>query len=181
LGEPAALDLANTVAFRGGARETDLIPTPDECSRWLRARDAALGKAGEQAISVTSAELDRLHGLRGVLHAVLEARVRGTDPAASELSELNESARATAPTLDWPHGERPYLAAAGPAQAVLAEAVASAVVLLSAPDGTIRACAHPDCTLFFAATNPRRRWCSSATCGNRARVMRHHRRGQPAL
>lgn len=44
--------------------------------------------------------------------------------------------------------------------------------------GRLRACANPACTLFLldrsrAGTG---RWCSMATCGNRAKARRHHER-----
>jgi predicted RNA-binding Zn ribbon-like protein len=47
----------------------------------------------------------------------------------------------------------------------------------------LRRCDGPGCVLFFVATNPRRRWCSPAICGNRVRVARHydrHQRGRGA-
>lgn len=35
--------------------------------------------------------------------------------------------------------------------------------------------AHPGCIQPFVVRNLQRRWCSSATCGNRARISRHYR------
>ena len=47
--------------------------------------------------------------------------------------------------------------------------------------GRLRPCANPACTLFLldrsrAGTG---RWCSMATCGNRAKARRHHERHRP--
>jgi predicted RNA-binding Zn ribbon-like protein len=49
--------------------------------------------------------------------------------------------------------------------------------LLTGPDvDLLRVCEHPDCVLIFLARNPRRRWCSTRNCGNRARAARHYGR-----
>jgi predicted RNA-binding Zn ribbon-like protein len=32
--------------------------------------------------------------------------------------------------------------------------------------------------MIFVATDARRKWCSSTTCGNRARVARHYQRSK---
>lgn len=44
--------------------------------------------------------------------------------------------------------------------------------------GRLRACANSDCTLFFVdhSRNNGGRWCSMATCGNRAKARRHYAR-----
>jgi predicted RNA-binding Zn ribbon-like protein len=50
-----------------------------------------------------------------------------------------------------------------------------AVGILASPEANLlRICEHPDCMLQFLTHNPRRRWCSAAVCGNRARVARHY-------
>ena len=48
--------------------------------------------------------------------------------------------------------------------------------LLRHPPGRLGACADPECRWVFLDTSHRqdRRWCSSADCGNRHRVRRHH-------
>jgi predicted RNA-binding Zn ribbon-like protein len=43
--------------------------------------------------------------------------------------------------------------------------------------GGIRQCRHPDCVLHFFDPTGRRRWCSMAGCGNRAKAKRHYARG----
>ena len=54
--------------------------------------------------------------------------------------------------------------------------------------GRLRCCAGPDCSWLFidASKNRVRRWCSMATCGNRAKAERHYmgakkRRRRPPL
>lgn len=54
--------------------------------------------------------------------------------------------------------------------------------LLGAAPDRIRSCAHDACVLHFLDTsrNGTRRWCSMATCGNRAKASRHYARTKDA-
>ncbi|MFF1926514.1 CGNR zinc finger domain-containing protein [Streptomyces sp. NPDC058221] len=59
----------------------------------------------------------------------------------------------------------------------LPAALARAVIgFLSGPDRTaLRACRAPRCVRYFVKEHPRQEWCKPS-CGNRARVARHHER-----
>ncbi|NUR88680.1 MAG: hypothetical protein HOY71_31720, partial [Nonomuraea sp.] len=60
---------------------------------------------------------------------------------------------------------------------LLAELAEAAIDLLASPDASkVRACEGPGCSLLFLPAHPRRRWCSPAVCGNRARVARYYQR-----
>ena len=62
---------------------------------------------------------------------------------------------------------------------LLAPVVASAADLLAGADRSLlHRCAGANCTLFFydRTKNHRRRWCSAAMCGNRAKVAAHRAR-----
>jgi predicted RNA-binding Zn ribbon-like protein len=62
----------------------------------------------------------------------------------------------------------------------IGEALAAFV---SAEDLThVKACEGPRCTLLFAdhTRGHRRRWCSTAVCGNRAKVAAHRARARQA-
>jgi predicted RNA-binding Zn ribbon-like protein len=59
----------------------------------------------------------------------------------------------------------------------LASVVRAADELLTSTSMTeVRACPMPDCGWLFADPRGRRRWCSMAWCGNRAKVRRHAER-----
>ena len=96
--------------------------------------------------------------------------------AAGRLAPLDEE-------IDWPPGVPPrrWTARGGAAaDAVLAVVARSAIDLLTGPwSERVRRCEAPGCPRLFVARDARRRWCSSATCGNRVRVARHaaRRRG----
>ena len=59
-------------------------------------------------------------------------------------------------------------------------AAASLLELLKQAPDRIRRCQHPACVLWFYDTtrNGTRRWCSMATCGNRAKAHRHYDRAK---
>lgn len=178
LGEPLALDLVNTCVRRDGAA-LDLLDTPAALAAWLKAQSARLAWSGP----VDDADLHAVRELRTAMAALLDARRDGSRPSASAMRKVN--AALTAPVvsalLTWP-ATGPRLA--GPTEAsrreVLLHALATDLVsVLTGPSAVhLRVCAHPDCVLQFVALNPRRRWCSAAVCGNRARVARHYQRQQ---
>ncbi|BFV58111.1 CGNR zinc finger domain-containing protein [Kitasatospora sp. CMC57] len=166
LGEPLALDLLNTRWNSGGVQ--DLLTTPDGYGIWLS----------------TAGLADRCAADDAGLAAVLTARdaVAGLVRAAEEQREpdLNALNHVLA------HGRlRHTLTAAGPAEAVEVDSPEWLAAWLAAEDylsllrqgaHRIKACAHESCILHFFDTsqNGRRRWCSMAVCGNRAKAARHY-------
>lgn len=176
VGEPLALDLANTRVRRNGA-DVDLLDTPAALTAWLRAERDRLAWTGP----VQASDLIAVRNLRDAIDALLHALHTHAHPPAKALECINRilSGPASQLRLSWTAGG-PSLGVTGrhSRRSALLHAVASdAVLLLTGPQGEqLRECAHPDCILRFIARNPRRRWCSSAVCGNRARVARHYRR-----
>jgi predicted RNA-binding Zn ribbon-like protein len=59
-------------------------------------------------------------------------------------------------------------------------AAAAAKLLASGNRERLRRCAAADCGLWFYDTSRggKRRWCSMARCGNRAKVAAHYRRAR---
>ena len=55
-------------------------------------------------------------------------------------------------------------------------AESAAQIVSQGAEAHIRKCASPDCVLYFQDPSRRRRWCSMAICGNRAKVAAHARR-----
>jgi predicted RNA-binding Zn ribbon-like protein len=181
LGEPVTLDLVNTRVRRQG-ETIDLLDTPAALGAWLRCEHERLPWAS----TVTHNDRAAGHDLRDAATALLDALRRHAHAPASALRHLNAVlayGRAAPLQLDW-IGTQPRLVApkARTRRGALLHALATdTVALLTGPDaGRVRQCAHPDCILRFVATNPRRRWCRTATCGNRARVARHYLRHHEA-
>ncbi|MGH8190921.1 MAG: CGNR zinc finger domain-containing protein [Rhodanobacteraceae bacterium] len=173
LGEPLALDLVNTRIRRDGD-EVDLLDTPSAFSGWLHAERGRVAWTG----SADSEDLRAVRALRDVVDRLLRARRGHTRPGRVDLHALNAAfAAAGNARLAW--------AASGPVlvppprgarcNALLRDLANDAIRLLTGPQSdSVRECANPGCRLQFLVRNPRRRWCSSALCGNRIRVARHY-------
>ncbi|MFD8226203.1 CGNR zinc finger domain-containing protein [Streptomyces massasporeus] len=137
-----------------------------------------------------AAQLAAVRELRAAVRALFARAVRPGEPSPADayrlmppqdaVRHLNEaSARTpTVPVLDWPEGAAPLVhrkavrTADDPA-AALAHAV---IAFLASPDSNrLRACHAPRCVRYFLKEHPRQEWCKPS-CGNRARVARHHQR-----
>ncbi|MEU3852816.1 ABATE domain-containing protein [Streptomyces sp. NPDC029554] len=137
-----------------------------------------------------AAQLTAVRELRAAVRALFARAVRPGAPSPADaahlmpateaLRRLNEAASRTpiVPVLDWPEDtapvvlHRPVRDASDPA-ATLARAV---IAFLTSPDrDRLRACHAPRCVRYFLKDHPRQEWCKPS-CGNRARVARHHRR-----
>lgn len=178
LGEPLSLDLVNTRVRKGGV-DVDLLDGPSALAAWLSA------EAGRQPWTgaVTAMDLRAVRAMRDAIAELLAARHGGASPPRGALRTVNAALAAAAPAtkLVWTSaGLQVKARAATLKRDTLLHALAmDAVGLLTGPQAKLlRRCAHPECVLQFLARNPRRRWCSAAVCGNRARVARHYLRQQ---
>jgi predicted RNA-binding Zn ribbon-like protein len=163
-GEPLALDLVNT-CWRQGDGERDLLATTAGLAAWLEERGLSEVPASERvrgalihARDVLRGVLEQAPGADEELNAVLARGfvVRGLeDGRARERIVFTDEAWAPA----WRAADD-YLRlhAAGPER--------------------IRQCEMPSCVLYFHDTTGRRRWCSMAGCGNRAKAQRHYARSR---
>ena len=173
-GEPLALDLVNTVVGPPGA-ETDLLGSPEALRAWLAAERDRLGRA--------DGEIDpgAVRTLRGHVEAAIQAARAGQPPPPAALRAITAALR-DAPAyqeLAWDGkgvtavSRRP----GSPTAILLAQLAAAAAELLTSPAiRQVRRCEGRDCRMLFLPANPRRRWCSPALCGNRARVARYYQR-----
>lgn len=175
VGEALSVDLVNTLA-RSGGTDRDLLDSPAALGQWLTMQAGRLAWPG----ATDAADLAAVRGLRDAVAALLTAHRTGTTPPSDTLAALNEAlAVPVAPRLVWTAtGPQAHdRTGASPRVRLLHDLAADAVALLTGPDARLlRTCEHPDCILQFVARNPRRRWCSAAGCGNRARVARHYSR-----
>ena len=174
IGEPLALDLVNTVASPPGG-QADLLESADDLRAWLAAERGRLDITGGQ-IDLSAVRALRAH----ITHAVEAARA-GAPPPLKAVRAITDAQR-NAPAyqeLGW-NGQAVTVTTRriGNATAVLlAQLAEDAATLLASPAiGLVRRCEGPDCRMLFLPAHPRRRWCSPATCGNRARVARYYQR-----
>ncbi|MGM9332302.1 CGNR zinc finger domain-containing protein [Streptomyces murinus] len=187
-GEALALDLVNTRPLSGDGR-VDLLATPRQLSRWLALEADRLeeghaeeGHAGEEP---GAGDLIPVHAVRGHTEAVVRALLDAAEPPAAALRGLTEAQRAAAAVRELGWDGTTVTAVprrTGPLGVRVAAALAEAAVeLLTDPAiGRLKECEADGCVMVFLPAHPRRRWCSPARCGNRARVARYYQRHSAA-
>jgi predicted RNA-binding Zn ribbon-like protein len=159
-GHPA-LELCNTRAGWGEAEPKEYLRTPAH----LLALAKPLGLVTSETVEPTRAVLDRALALREALYEVaLDPR-----PGAAWDLVAAEAGRAAAAATLTPEGWR---LPATPEQPLLAFARAAGE-LLTSDQPPVRRCPGGGCGWLFLDSRGRRRWCTMATCGNRAKVRAH--------
>lgn len=174
LGRGLAVDLMNTQLVADGSEDlVDLLPGPEALDGWLRHERAVLG----EPLPRTSERLDDFRELRQAVRRLVEATIDGGQlpPVAVEVVNRATARAPITPELTiGPTGpavaER--LAAAHPADAVLARIARSAMDLISGDQRSrLRICPAAGCRVVFLASKSSQRWCNDVH-GNRERVAR---------
>lgn len=185
LGASLALDFSNTVANRNDPlTRRDLFSSVDDVSAW-----AAQSPQENALVSACTAQLRREHGalarivsVREAVHDAFAAVVAKQPIAASAVTGLDVALRrclsgrclqASGPRVSWF-----WLPRVRASDRLLAPILLDAVLLLEQPqNGRVRECDGSGCGWLFMDRSPaqRRRWCSMADCGNRAKARRHYR------
>ncbi|MYS90771.1 MULTISPECIES: CGNR zinc finger domain-containing protein [Streptomyces] len=183
-----ALELALTIRHDGNGGVADDLTDPAGLTAWVRTHSEALPDAGR--FTADAAQLATVRDLRAAVRALFARAVRPGEPSPADAARLlpvpeavrrlNEAAARTptVPVLNWPEGTGPEVRQR-PVRGGddLTSALAHAVIaFLASPDrDRLRACRAPRCVRYFLKDHPRQEWCNPS-CGNRARVARHHRR-----
>ncbi|MFC9132585.1 CGNR zinc finger domain-containing protein [Streptomyces sp. NPDC057099] len=188
-----ALDLALTVRHDGDGGVADDLTDPAGLTAWLRDHAEVLPDA--EGFTVDAARLAAVRELRAAARALFARAVRPGEPSpadaarllpeAEAVRRLNEAAARTptVPVLHWPRESGPVVHqrpvhGADDLTATLAHAV---IAFLASPDrDRLRACHAPRCVRYFLKEHPRQEWCKPS-CGNRARVARHHQRHRASV
>jgi predicted RNA-binding Zn ribbon-like protein len=171
-GEPLALDLVNTVASPPGG-QVDLLESADDLRAWLAAE--------RDRLDITDGQIDlsAVRALRAHITRAVEAARASAPPPPEALRAITDAQRNASAyrELGW-NGQAITVTTRRPGNAttvLLAQLAEAAVTLLASPGiGLVRRCEGPGCRMLFLPAHPRRRWCSPATCGNRARVARYY-------
>ena len=182
-----ALDFLNTRTYVNG-RATDLLSPPEELREWLVGVGLhAHGIDVEASPPAARLLFDEARRLRDGILTAVEAHGRCETVPPRVLYALNRVLEASRSTVQLVHdGERLTLVKLGTAPDSLAAlspiALAAATLLTEADRRRIRQCGSQRCVLWFLDTskNGRRRWCSMATCGNRAKAARHYQKQKAA-
>jgi len=190
-----AVDVAVTIRHDGHGGVADDLSDPAGLTAWVGEHAAALTELGFAAGDTLAADPAALAAVRAVRTAVraLFARAVPGEPSKADAGRLPDpeqalaalnAAAARAPVvhrLAWPAGGEPAAGQAPAGTAPLPDQLAgalarAAVAFLAGPDrGKLRACPAPRCVRYFVQAHARQEWCKPS-CGNRARVARHHAR-----
>ncbi|MBB1245976.1 CGNR zinc finger domain-containing protein [Streptomyces durbertensis] len=171
VGEPLSIDLLNTRWIDNHGPQ-DLLQDLPGLAVWLRSVDL------DQRCDADAATLRHLLHAREALAAAVADPATPSEQARTRLNEVLAHGRLhRALTADGP------VATAetdNPAHLAAWLAADDYLRLLDEDPTRIRACANPACVLHFFDTsqNRRRRWCSMAACGNRAKAARHYARAR---
>ena len=169
-GGAAALDFIATLTKRMTAEPCDLLATPRDLARWLKAANVA-----QIAPHVSEEELLEARRLREAIFALASARADGAPPPAAARSTLNRFAAQSAASVQLDaHGG---LRVSGTVPQFLATLAQDAARVLADPHA-LRQCEGETCAIFFIDRSRAgdRRWCSMSACGNRAKVADFRRR-----
>ncbi|MDX3072720.1 CGNR zinc finger domain-containing protein [Streptomyces sp. MI02-7b] len=175
-GEPlVALDLADTVMMVAEP-PVDLMEPASAAAAWWEIQSRRL-PPGPAPAPVAARRL------RAAIREVLDAHLEDRPADAAAVDDINAAASSVpaSPRLvvtgDGPRAATRWHTEHG-GNAALAAIAGEAIALLGSPDRLrlLRRCANPECSMLFLAENPRRKWCTSNICGNRARVARHYAR-----
>ncbi|MCW3476219.1 CGNR zinc finger domain-containing protein [Limobrevibacterium gyesilva] len=189
--EDLCLAFADTRYWRGTPEPSDELRDINDVTSWVAAASplngpfvaaSTAGLRADKAASVFAAAIE----LRETLYRLFAAAAAGQD---GELGPLNAALGAACSrrrlvrrdgVYAWQvEGLRPSAAA------LLSPVLWSAADLLAGPRrARVRQCANPQCGWLFLddSKSANRRWCSMASCGNRAKAHRHYlkRRGAAA-
>ena len=175
-----ALDFANTIVQPGGDA-AGAIRTWADVTAFLKTAGKAEGPGTARNAHDGAAAFQLARKLRDDLRDILAALVSGRKIPPEALESINRvlALGAGYPMLvpgrkGW---ELTYVRRSESAAAALIPiAEAAATIVTSGGKAGIRECANPACVLFFQDRTGRRRWCSMAVCGNRAKVAAFARR-----
>jgi predicted RNA-binding Zn ribbon-like protein len=179
VGNHPALDFCNTRAGWGTAAPKEYLTQPSVLVLWARETGlVTLADVARHGDADPDAVLDRALRLRESLYV---CALRSGARSDWELVSA-EATRARSAAVLTPGGaEEPACwrvdPALGPVEAALVAVAAAAEDLLTSRLSTVvTACPGEGCGWLFADPRRRRRWCSMAACGNRAKARRYAER-----
>ncbi len=179
IGGSLALDFVNTVGDRRSADSArDYFASPERIAEWLRLARLDPGGAGR----ISRGDVNRLVVFRETLYRLFAAIADGRSPRDADLDALNQvlsrARRGQRLVRDGSRYEWQWRGGSAADRATCEIALAAAALLLSDDRARISRCEDERCGWLFVdrSRGGRRRWCSMADCGNRAKARRHYRK-----
>jgi predicted RNA-binding Zn ribbon-like protein len=183
-----ALDLMNTLIVENG-EPLDLLDHGDDVLEWAAGAGLIVRNSGKNGVKKTGATrdakklLEEIKALRELIRSMVGDLMRKGSVSISALNRLNASLQKNRGFFAVRKGDdgyrKQFRSEADDIRSLLAPIAESAADLLCFIDPAyIRKCESNDCVLHFYDTskNHRRRWCSMAACGNRAKAAAFYKR-----
>jgi predicted RNA-binding Zn ribbon-like protein len=169
IADHCALDLLNTVLQVDGA-PVDVLQSDDDVARWLVEAGVLATPTPRRGLLKTSREL------REVVRELVRRRQAHKRLDLAPLNAFLAQGRREPVLVQDRAGEvrlEQRFATDTAEQLLMPIALAAAELLANGDFDLVRACESDDCVLHFydRTKSHRRRWCSMATCGNRAKVQ----------
>jgi predicted RNA-binding Zn ribbon-like protein len=187
VGGHLALDLANTISWRGTEREVDHLATFEALHLWALHSGVIRPDVAERLRTsrpdARTQGLSAVHALRRAIMGCGAALAAGARPTPKDLATIVAAAREalSGARLNAEPGANLRLAFEGHSvqEMVLGPIAWAAFDLFrTGPINRLRCCPPSDCGWLFLDTtkNGTRRWCSMETCGTRAKNQRRAHR-----
>jgi predicted RNA-binding Zn ribbon-like protein len=171
LGEPLAIDFANTVR-RVGREYEEMLAAPADLREWASRQH---GRVPVPSAAAARAGLGRVRAVRDAVFAVLRAAAMSEDLPRAPSGRLDRLA-ARHPVVAQLDGGVRVIGRPDRIDELIARAVDATIELVArAPAAGLAFCDAPSCGQFFLRERDNQRWCGPA-CGTRARVARHAHR-----
>ena len=176
-------DFVNTLEYDANeGTPNEHLPTAERAVEWFATR----GLIHAESLETSDRDLERIHAVRAALREVADAVVEHRAPKRGALDRVNRTLRARSATelvagddgigIGHRHVGDPIDDALARVTEPLVQELAS-----GNPD-RLRVCANDMCRWVFydESRAGKRRWCSMASCGNRAKAARHRERQKEA-
>jgi predicted RNA-binding Zn ribbon-like protein len=159
-----------------GARSGELLTAPADLAAWLVA-----ARLTERPAVLCDDELGRARALRAAVARVVGASLGPGTVHRRDLKLINAAASQPAPSrlLVLRRGELVGRGVAPQVDECLGAIARDAIDLVTGPQQVLlRRCAAEDCSGIYVdlSRGGRRKWCTTAGCGNRTRVSAHRTR-----
>jgi predicted RNA-binding Zn ribbon-like protein len=188
VGNSLCLDFVNTEVIGRGGR-VDLLVDFDGLAAWcvdagiLDADRARRIRADWSGTSEADKAFGRALEIRAALRDMADRIASGRPIPPNHVDTINRAlrerdGRIELVQIDDRFEKRFQMTFGAPQQLVVPVAEAAADLLSTGDLTLVRKCENPDCILYFydVTKNHARRWCSMASCGNRAKATAHYRR-----
>jgi predicted RNA-binding Zn ribbon-like protein len=179
LGDPLCIEFVNGTNPRLKPPREPFVGSYEALTAWadaavmLRRRDRReLAEMGDRDPRRATMILRRAQNLREGLFALFS----GGSASQDGLKTLNAEIRRTSAQLHVARERGTFALTWDPGSRILGPVVLSAIDLLASSDlKRVHVCAGAGCEFLFLdkSRTHRRRWCSMAVCGNRAKARRH--------